>query len=71
MVILPRLARALNQPAIALVLALILIVVGVVGIATDDISTRWGIIIITVGVINLIRALPQRGGHGDGRTGPT
>ena len=60
MVILPRLARALNSPGIATALALILIVVGIVGIATDDISTRWGIIIITVGVINLIRALPHR-----------
>ena len=60
MVILPRLARALNSPGIATALALILIVVGIVGIATDDIRTRWGIIIITVGMINLIRAIPHR-----------
>ena len=60
MVILPRLARALNQPAVALILALILIVVGIVGIATDDISTRWGIIIIGVGAINLFRAITHR-----------
>jgi hypothetical protein len=65
MVILPRLARALNQPAVALVLALILIVVGIVGIATDDIRTRLGIIIITVGAINLIRAIPHRDAQGD------
>jgi uncharacterized membrane protein HdeD (DUF308 family) len=61
MVLLPRLARALNQPWIATLLAVILIAVGIIGIATDDISTRWGIIVITVGVINLIRAIPHRG----------
>jgi hypothetical protein len=59
MVILPRIARALNSPAIATLLAVILIAVGIVGIATDDISTRWGVIVITVGVINLIRAIPH------------
>lgn len=58
MVILPRLARALNQPWIATLLAVILLAVGIIGIATDDISTRWGIVVITVGVINLIRAIP-------------
>jgi hypothetical protein len=60
MVILPRLARALNSPAIATLLALVLIAVGIIGVATDDISTRWGIIIITVGAINLLRAIPDR-----------
>ena len=42
-------------------IGVILIVVGIIGIATDDISTRWGIIVITVGVINLIRAIPHGG----------
>jgi hypothetical protein len=60
MVLLPRLARALNSPGIASALALILIVVGIVGIATDDIRTSWAIIVIAVGVINLIRAIPYR-----------
>jgi hypothetical protein len=60
MVLLPRLARALNSPGIATALALILIVVGIVGIATDDIGTGWGIIVIAVGAINLIRAIPSR-----------
>jgi hypothetical protein len=60
MVLLPRLARALNSPGIATALALILIVVGIAGIATDDIGTGWGIIVIAVGAINLIRAIPSR-----------
>jgi isoprenylcysteine carboxyl methyltransferase (ICMT) family protein YpbQ len=60
MVLLPRLARRLNSPAIATLLALILIAVGIVGIVTDDIPTRWAVVVLIVGVINVIRALPYR-----------
>jgi uncharacterized membrane protein HdeD (DUF308 family) len=58
-VLLPRLARALNQPAIAALLGLLLVVVSIVGMATDDISTRLGIVVLVVGVINVIRAIPS------------
>ncbi|HEY7267241.1 MAG TPA: hypothetical protein VH501_06070 [Solirubrobacterales bacterium] len=58
MVILPRLARRLNSPAIATVLALILIAVGIFGIATDDIGTGYAVVVMIVGAINLIRAVP-------------
>jgi len=58
MVILPRLARALNQPAIATFLGAVLIAVAIVGRATDEISTRFAIIIGVVGLINVFRALP-------------
>ena len=61
MVVLPRLARALNSPAIATILAVILIGIGVVGgLIADEIPHRYAIIIIVVGVINLIRAFPGR-----------
>jgi hypothetical protein len=60
MVILPRLARALNSPAIATLLAALLIVVGILGIATDDIPTHYAVIVLVVGVVNLVRALPYR-----------
>ena len=61
MVLLPRLARALNSPGIATLLALVLIAVGVVGgIVLDDIPTKYAVIIIVVGAINLIRAIPGR-----------
>jgi hypothetical protein len=60
MVLLPRLARRLNSPAIATLLALILVAVGIVGIVTDDIPTRWAIVVLIVGLINVIRALPYR-----------
>ena len=58
MVLLPRIARALNKPAIATFLGLVLVVVAIVGMATDDIATHWGIIILIVGAINVLRAIP-------------
>jgi hypothetical protein len=60
MVILPRLARALNAPAIAAALGLVLIAVAVIGLATDDIRTSWAIVILIVGVINLVRTFAPR-----------
>jgi len=60
-VILPRLARALNAPAVAAVLGLILIAVGIIGLATDDIRTGYAIVILIVGLINLIRTIAPRG----------
>jgi hypothetical protein len=63
MVVLPRLARRLNSPAIATLLAVVLIAVGILGIATDDIGTGYAIAVLIVGLINLIRALPYGNGH--------
>jgi hypothetical protein len=51
-VILPRLARALNAPAVAAVLALILIAVGIIGLATDDIRAGYAIVTLIVGLIS-------------------
>jgi hypothetical protein len=58
MVLLPRLARALNKPAIATVLALVLVAVAIIGMVTGDIRTRWAIIILVIGAINVVRAIP-------------
>lgn len=66
MVILPRLARRLNSPAIATALAVILIAVGIFGIVTDDIRTGYAVVVVVVGVINLIRALPYGRAEGGG-----
>ena len=62
MVLLPRIARALNSPAVATLLAVLLVGVGIVGLITDDIPTRWAVIVLIVGIINLIRAIPYRSG---------
>ena len=61
MVILPRLARALNVPAIAGLLAVILIAVGIFGLASEDIPRGYAITVLVVGIINLIRAIPYGG----------
>jgi hypothetical protein len=58
MVILPRIARALNAPAIAGLLAVVLIGVGIFGLASADIGPAWAITVLVVGIINLIRAIP-------------
>jgi hypothetical protein len=59
MVLLPRLARALNAPVIAALLGLILVAVAIIGLVTDDIRTLWAVVILVVGAINLIRAIPH------------
>jgi hypothetical protein len=70
-VILPRLARALNQPLIAIVLAVILIVIGVLGLVSDDIKHGYAIGIIVIGVLNIIRAQPKAEEEQPGPTGST
>jgi hypothetical protein len=60
MVVLPRLARALNSPGVATLLGLILIAVGIIGVVTDDIRTGWAVVIMVVGVINLLRGIPHQ-----------
>ena len=52
-------ARALNHPGIAVALAVIIIAVGVIGLATDDIKKGYAIAIIVVGAINFLRALSR------------
>jgi hypothetical protein len=60
MVFLPRLARALNKPGIATVLGLVVVAVAIIGMTSGDIRTLWAIIILVVGAINLLRAIPTR-----------
>jgi hypothetical protein len=60
MVFLPRLARALNKPAIATMLGLVLVAVAIIGMVTGDIQTLWAIIILVIGAINVVRAIPIR-----------
>jgi hypothetical protein len=60
MVFLPRLARALNRPGIATALGLVLVAVAIIGMVTGDIRTVWAIIILVIGAINVLRAIPTR-----------
>ena len=59
MVILPRLARALHHPGLAVALGVILVAVGVIGLVADDIAKGLAILIIVVGMINVLRVLPS------------
>jgi len=58
MVLLPRLARFFNRPGIATLLGVVLVAVGIAGLVTDDIKTEYAVIILVVGAINVIRAIP-------------
>jgi len=62
MAILPRLARALNAPIVAAVLGAFLIAIAIIGLATGDIRTGWAIVILIIGVINVLRTIPDRRG---------
>jgi hypothetical protein len=67
---LPRLASALNKPAIATALGLVLVAVAIIGMVTGDIGTGWAIIILVIGAINVLRAIPTERGRtsaGEGR----
>jgi hypothetical protein len=59
MILLPRLMRALHHPGLAVLLGVVLIGVAVFGLATGDIKTVWAMIILVVGAINVLRAIPQ------------
>jgi hypothetical protein len=59
MVLLPRIARALHHPGIALALGVILIAVGVIGWAVNDIPAGYAIVMIVIGGINLLRGIPH------------
>ncbi len=60
MVILPRIARFLGHPGVASLLGVVLILAGVFGYATEDISRGWAILIFVVGVINVIHGVQNR-----------
>jgi uncharacterized membrane protein HdeD (DUF308 family) len=57
-VLLPRLARFLHHPGLAVALGGILIVVGVFGLVSGDIAKGLAIVIVVVGAINLLRGVP-------------
>jgi hypothetical protein len=58
-VILPRLARALHHPSVAIALGVILVAVGVIGLVSHEIAKGFAILIIVAGTINVLRVLPH------------
>ncbi len=59
MVILPRVARSLHHPALAVMLGLVLIAIAIFGLASGDIPKLWATVILVVGVLNVLRAIPH------------
>jgi hypothetical protein len=53
--ILPRIAKALHHPALAAFLGLVLLAIGIFGLASSKIPRWSSILIIVVGVINMLQ----------------
>jgi hypothetical protein len=60
MTFLPRIARALHHPALAVALGLVFLVVAIFGLVSGDIPKLWAIFILVVGAINVLRAVPHQ-----------
>ncbi len=61
MIFLPRIARSLHHPALAVVLGLVLLGVAIFGLVSGDIPKLWAILILVVGALNVLRAVPHPG----------
>jgi hypothetical protein len=59
MIFLPRIARALHHPGIAAFLGIVLISIGIYGLASGDIPKLWAILVIVIGSINVMRLIRQ------------
>jgi hypothetical protein len=59
MVFLPRLARSLHHPALAVTLGLVLVAIAVFGLASGNIPRLWATVILVVGGLNVLRAIPH------------
>jgi hypothetical protein len=59
MVFLPRIARSLHHPGLAVVLGLLLLAIGIYGLVSGDIPKLWAILILVVGTLNVLRAVPH------------
>jgi hypothetical protein len=58
-IFLPRIARALHHPALAVMLGLLLLGIGSYGLVSGDIPTLWAGLIVAVGALNVLRFLRQ------------
>jgi hypothetical protein len=61
MIFLPRLARSLHHPALAVLLGFVLVGISVYGLVSGHIPKLWAILILVVGALNVLRAVPHPG----------
>jgi hypothetical protein len=59
MVFLPRIARSLHHPALAVMLGVLLVAIAIFGLVSGDIPKIWAILILVVGGLNVLRAIPH------------
>jgi len=59
MVLLPRVARSLHHPALAVMLGFVLIAIAIFGLASGEIPRLWATLILVVGALNVLRAIPH------------
>ena len=59
MIFLPRIARTLHHPGLAVLLGLVLVAISVYGLVSGHIPKVWAIIILVVGALNVLRAIPR------------
>lgn len=59
MIFLPRIARSLHHPASAVMLGFLLVGIAIYGLASGNIPKLWAILILVVGALNVLRAVPH------------
>jgi hypothetical protein len=65
MIFLPRLARALHHPALAVALGVVLVAVAIFGLISGDIPRLWAALVMVVGGLTVLRAVPHPGATAD------
>jgi hypothetical protein len=64
MIFLPRIARTLHHPALAVLLGFVLVAIAIYGLVSGNIPRLWSIIILVVGALNVLRAVPREQSDG-------
>ena len=59
MVFLPRIARSLHHPALAVMLGFLLVAIAIFGLVSGDIPKIWAVLVLVVGALNVLRAVPH------------
>jgi hypothetical protein len=70
MIFLPRIARSLHHPALAVLLGFVLVGIAIYGLVSGNIPKLWAILVLVVGALNVLRAIPRPDGDRSAATGP-
>jgi hypothetical protein len=70
MIFLPRIARSLHHPALAVLLGFVLVGIAIYGLVSGNIPKLWAILVLVVGALNVLRAIPRPDSDRSAATGP-